>query len=63
MKLIVLKGLPASGKTTYAEELVDNDNYVRINRDTIRLDKYVFPEGYTPRIGAMKKELSEKETG
>lgn len=55
MKLIVLKGLPASGKTTYAEELVDNDNYVRINRDTIRLDKSVFPEGYNPKNRSHEK--------
>lgn len=40
-KLLMLKGLAASGKTTYAMELVD-DGWVRANKDDIR-NKY-FPE-------------------
>lgn len=36
-KLLVLKGLPASGKSTFAERLVrENENWVRTNKDTIR---------------------------
>lgn len=35
MKLIMLKGLPASGKSTYAKKLVD-DGWVRINKDDLR---------------------------
>ncbi len=36
-KLIVLQGLPGSGKTTYATQLLkDNSNAVRINKDTLR---------------------------
>lgn len=37
MKLLMLKGLPASGKSSYAEELVKGGgNWVRINKDLIR---------------------------
>lgn len=36
-KLILTRGLPASGKSTYARELVANDpTYVRLNRDDFR---------------------------
>lgn len=35
-KLIILKGLPACGKSTYAKELVDK-GYKRVNKDEIRL--------------------------
>lgn len=35
-KLIVLKGLPASGKSTYAKELVAQ-GYKRVNKDELRL--------------------------
>lgn len=35
MKLQMLKGLPASGKSTYARKLVD-DGWVRVNKDELR---------------------------
>lgn len=36
-KLVVLSGLPGSGKTTYARERVENDgNSIRVNRDDLR---------------------------
>lgn len=35
-KLIMLKGLPASGKSTRAKEIVGYGNYVRVNRDLLR---------------------------
>lgn len=35
-KLLVLSGLPASGKSTYAEETVAQGNWVRLNRDLLR---------------------------
>lgn len=34
-KLIMLKGLPASGKSTYAKELADS-GYIRVNKDDLR---------------------------
>src|SRR5574344_742718 len=38
-KMLILQGLPASGKSTYAKEWVNQDpkHRVRINRDTMRL--------------------------
>jgi predicted kinase len=37
MKMIITKGLPASGKSTWAKEYVsNNDQWVRINRDDLR---------------------------
>jgi predicted kinase len=35
MKLLMLKGLPASGKSTYAKKLSD-DGWVRVNKDDLR---------------------------
>lgn len=37
MKILMLKGLPGSGKSTFAKQLVEGDgNWVRINKDDIR---------------------------
>ncbi len=36
MKLLMLQGLPASGKSTYAETLCKEQNWKRVNRDLIR---------------------------
>lgn len=36
MKLLMLKGLPASGKSTYANKLAES-GYVRVNKDDIRV--------------------------
>ena len=38
MKLIFLKGIPGSGKSTWAKEQVEKDphNWVRVNKDDIR---------------------------
>ena len=35
-KLRVLRGLPGSGKTTYARDLVEKMGYVRVNKDDLR---------------------------
>ncbi len=35
-KLLMLKGLPASGKSTYAKELVEKQDYYRVNKDDLR---------------------------
>lgn len=43
--LLVLKGISGSGKTTYAKEL-EQDGWVRVEKDQIRLDKRIFPNGY-----------------
>lgn len=39
-KLLVLKGLPASGKSTYAKRLVEEQGFVRTNKDTIRKEMF-----------------------
>lgn len=45
-KVIMLKGLPGSGKSTYAKKILqENPNgYKRINRDSLRM---MFDDGYT----------------
>lgn len=35
-KLLILKGLPASGKSTYAKELAQKPDWKRVNRDLLR---------------------------
>lgn len=35
-KFLLLRGLPASGKSTYAKQLVEQNRFIRVNRDTIR---------------------------
>lgn len=37
-KILMLKGLPASGKSTFARELAKDTNWVRVNADDIRLE-------------------------
>ncbi|MEI7999103.1 MAG: AAA family ATPase [Candidatus Omnitrophota bacterium] len=34
--ILMLKGLPASGKSTYAKELVDKQHFARVNKDDLR---------------------------
>ncbi len=36
MKILMLSGLPASGKSTYAADLVKQGNWIRVNRDLLR---------------------------
>lgn len=47
-KVILMKGLPGSGKSTYAKKLVDNnpEQYKRINRDDLRL---MFDNGFNSK--------------
>lgn len=35
-KVLMLKGLPASGKSTYAKQLAEAGSYVRVNKDDLR---------------------------
>lgn len=38
MKIIFLKGIPASGKSTWSKEFVsENPSYVRVNKDELRI--------------------------
>ena len=37
LKIIITRGIPGSGKTTWAKDFVkENSNYIRINRDDLR---------------------------
>lgn len=45
MKLLVLKGISASGKSTYAKQL-EKQGWVRVEKDEIRKDERLFPHGY-----------------
>jgi predicted kinase len=36
MKVLILKGLPASGKSTHAKELAKDGNWKRVNKDDLR---------------------------
>jgi predicted kinase len=56
-KLLVLKGLPASGKSTYAKRLVAEQGYARTNKDTIR--KEMFGEDYKRKDE--KKVVKERD--
>lgn len=44
-KLLVLRGISASGKTTYSQEL-EKQGWVRVEKDDIRRDEKIFPDGY-----------------
>lgn len=40
-KMFILRGLPASGKSTWSEQFVlDNPNTIRVNRDEIRMELF-----------------------
>ncbi len=58
-RLIICRGLPASGKTTWAKEwaMGDPEHRVRINQDDIRLmlGKYWVP-AREPIVGAIQQE-------
>lgn len=59
-KLLVLKGLPASGKSTYALTLVEQ-GWVRSNKDDIQLDERLFPQGYNfKNKGHEKRVIRER---
>ncbi len=52
-KVIILRGLPASGKSTWAKEFVkENDNWIIVNKDQLRtmLFNGMFKEGITEKV-------------
>lgn len=62
MKVLILRGLPASGKSTYAKELVAKDhNWVRVNKDDLRamMNGGVFSRKLEEQIIITERELAE----
>ena len=60
MKLLLLRGLPASGKTTFAKELVRKDgNWVRVNKDDLRnmLNGGKWSSGRERRVVELERRL------
>ncbi len=46
LKVIITKGLPASGKSSWADEYIkENPNFVKIEKDAIRKDTRLFRDG------------------
>lgn len=60
LKVLILRGLPASGKTTHAKELVSK-GWVRVEKDQIRLDGRLFKDGvYNHKRGDEAIVLKER---
>lgn len=64
MKILFLKGLPASGKSTFAKELVakEPDVWVRVNKDSLRkmLHDGKFSKGREKIVEQMHRNTAEK---
>lgn len=57
-KIVMMKGLPASGKSTKAKELLEKDgNAIRVNRDLLRIMLHF--DKWTPKNERMTKILQE----
>ena len=61
-KITILKGLPASGKTTLALELVEKKGYKRVNKDDLRrmIDNSIFSKRSEKLILSMRDIMIEK---
>lgn len=62
-KLLMLSGLPASGKSTYAEDLVKNSGgqWVRVNKDLIRTMLHADKFSFSNEKATVKAELQVAE--
>jgi predicted kinase len=60
LKVLILRGLQASGKTTYAKEL-ELKGWVRVEKDEIRKDERLFKDGvYNHKRGDEGLVLKER---
>lgn len=62
-KVIITRGLPASGKSTWADAFIaDNPNYINIEKDVIRTDARLFKDGmYNHKRGDEGVVLKERD--
>lgn len=63
LKLIITKGLPASGKSSWADEYIkENPNFVKIEKDQIRKNGELFKDGkYVHKRGDEAIVLKERD--
>lgn len=63
LKLIITKGLPASGKSSWADEYIkENPNFVKVEKDQIRKDSRLFRDGqYNHQRGDEALVLKERD--
>lgn len=63
LKLIITKGLPASGKSSWADShIAENPNFVKIEKDQIRKDVSLFKDGeYNHKRGDESIVLKERD--
>lgn len=63
LKVLITRGLPASGKSTWADEYIEqNPNTVKIEKDTIRKDSRLFEDGqYNHKRGDEGIVLKERD--
>lgn len=63
-KVLFLKGLPASGKSTFAKDLVakEPDTWVRVNKDSLRtmLHDGKWSRGREKTVQAMQRAMAEQ---
>lgn len=59
-KVIFTRGLPGSGKSTYARELADKHGYVRISRDDIRSTLQLPSQAMNSRVETIVSSLVRK---
>lgn len=63
LKLIITKGLPASGKSSWADEYIkDNPEFVKVEKDQIRKDGRLFKDGvYVHKRGDESIVIKERD--
>lgn len=57
--LMILQGLPASGKTTHARQLVEQGNWIRVNKDDLRkmMDNGVHSKANEGRVLRIRDQI------
>ena len=63
LKLIIAKGLPASGKSSWADEYIkENPNFIKVEKDQIRKNGELFKDGkYVHKRGDEAIVLKERD--